>query len=166
MERAFLIHNSGCLISYADAKGDDCGDFDIVAGFLTAIQSFVRDAFGAGQWALKRLEFEDRNMLIELGDNIYLAVIYNGKADAKLQSKVEKTMDSIEERYWLQCKGWSGDMGEFDGVKDIVRLLFAPGEGIIEELPDNRTKCPLCGSVNEEQDCVCPICGYNASMFV
>lgn len=163
---AFLIHNSGRLIVYTNAQGTDEHDFDVVAGMLAGIQTFVRDAFGAGQWSLKRLEFEDRNLLIELGDHIYLAVIYNGRADAKLQSKVERTVDVIEEKYWLQCKDWSGDVGEFEGVKEVVRLLFAADDGIVEELPDNRKKCDLCGSVNEEQDEICPICGYNASLYV
>jgi NTP pyrophosphatase (non-canonical NTP hydrolase) len=165
IQQAFLIHNSGCLITYADAKGDDAGDFDIVAGMLTAIQSFVREAFGAGQWSLKRLEFEDRNLLIELGDYLYLAVIYSGRADAKLQSKVEKVMDAIKERYWLQCKNWTGDMSEWDGSKDMVRALFADEPDAAEQTADGGRKCELCNGYMDESDKICPTCGYDASMY-
>jgi hypothetical protein len=163
IQQAYLIHNSGCLITYADAKGDDAGDFDIVAGMLTAIQSFVREAFGAGQWSLKRLEFEDKNLLIELGDHIYLAVIYNGKADVKLQSRVEKAVDSIEERFWLQCKEWTGDMSEWAGSKDMVKSLFS--EDVAEEPQDSGRKCELCHGHMDESDNICPTCGYDASMY-
>jgi hypothetical protein len=163
IQEAFLIHNSGCLISYANAKGDDSGDFDIVAGMLTAIQSFVKDAFGAGQWSLKRLEFEDRNLIIELGDHVYLAIIYSGKADVKMQSRVESIMDAIEERFWLQCKDWTGDMAEWEGSKEMVKTLFSDESQ--EEGQDTGRKCELCGGHMDETDRICPTCGYDASMY-
>ncbi len=131
---------------------------------LTAIQSFVKEAFGAGQWSLKRLEFEDRNLLIELGDHLYLAVIYNGKADLKLQSRVEKAMDSIEGRFWVQCKEWSGDMAEWEGSKEMVKSLFSPEDAEDVEAGSGR-KCDLCNSHMDEMDNICPTCGYDASMY-
>ena len=164
IEQAFLIHNnSGCLITYASLKDQGGPDSDIVAGMLTAIQSFVREAFGAGQWSLKRLEFEDRNMIIELGDHLYLAVIYSGKADTKMQSRVENTMNAIKERYWLQCKEWTGDMAEWEGCQEMVTTLFAAEqEG---EAEDTGRKCELCGGHMDEMDNLCPTCGYDASIY-
>jgi hypothetical protein len=163
IEQAFLIHNSGCLISYASVKDAGGQDSDIVAGMLTAIQSFVKEAFGAGQWSLKRLEFEDRNMIIELGDHLYLAVIYSGRADTKMQSRVENTMNAIKERYWLQCKEWTGDMAEWEGCNEMVMTLFAAEtEG---EPEDTGRKCELCGGHMDETDNICPTCGYDASMY-
>jgi len=161
IQEAFLVHKSGCLITYSSAEGEADEDFDILAGMLTAIQSFVKDAFGAGQWSLKRLEFEDRNLLIELGEHLYLAVIYGGKADTKMQSKVERTVDIIEEKFWEQCKEWTGDMEEWEGIKEIIRPLFI----IEEDVEDDRARCDLCGAVIEELDIVCPVCGYDSSMF-
>lgn len=163
IQEAFLIHKSGCLIAYSSLKEDSDEDFDILAGMLTAIQSFVKDAFGAGQWSLKRLEFEDRNLLIELGDHLYLAVIYAGQADMKLQNKVELTVDVIEEKFWEQCKEWSGDMDEWAGAKDILQSLFEVEE---QEIEDNRPRCELCGALRDELDKVCVVCGYDFSMFI
>ena len=162
IQEAFLVHKSGCLISYSSASGGEDEDFDILAGMLTAIQSFVKDAFGAGQWSLKRLEFEDRNLFIELGDHLYLAIIYGGKADAKMQSKVERTVDIIEEKFWAQCKEWTGDMDEWEGVKEIMSPLFEEDE----ELEDDRARCELCGALRDELDKVCVVCGYDFNMFV
>jgi hypothetical protein len=164
IEQAFLIHsNSGCLITYASVKEDAGQDSDIVAGMLTAIQSFVREAFGAGQWSLKRLEFEDRNLIIELGDHLYLAVIYSGKADAKMQSRIENAMSAIKERYWLQCKEWAGDMAEWDGCKEMVMTLFAAEPEAEPEYAGR--KCDLCNGHMDESDNICPTCGYDASMY-
>jgi OOP family OmpA-OmpF porin len=165
IKEAFLVHKSGCLITYANSKGEDNQDFDIVAGMLTAIQSFVRDTFGAGQWSLKRLEFEDRNLLIELGDHIYLAIIYEGRADNKMQSKVERTVDIVQEKFWQQCHDWTGDMDEWAGASDIIKCLFAPDEDG-GELADDRKRCELCGSIVEDPEITtCQICGYDLSMF-
>ena len=116
-----------------------------------------------GQWSLKRLEFEDRNMIIELGGHLYLAVIYSGKADTKMQSRVENTMNAIKERYWLQCKEWTGDMSEWEGCNEMVMTLFAAEpEG---EPEDAGRKCELCHSHMDEMDNICPTCGYDASMY-
>ncbi|MBA3044990.1 MAG: hypothetical protein FP824_02110 [Euryarchaeota archaeon] len=163
IKEAFLVHKSGCLISYANSKGDDSQDYDIIAGMLTAIQSFVRDTFGAGQWSLKRLEFEDRNLLIELGEHIYLAVIYEGKADVKIQSKCERTVDIVQEKFWQQCREWTGDMDEWAGTKEIIGSLFVRED---EEHVDDRKRCELCGSIVEDPELTaCQICGYDLSMF-
>jgi len=161
IQEAFLVHKSGCLITYSSSDGAQDEDFDILAGMLTAIQSFVKDAFGAGQWSLKRLEFEDRNLFIELGDHLYLAIIYGGRADAKMQSKVERTVDIIEEKFWQQCKEWTGDMDEWEGVKDIINPLFVDDE----EVEDDRKRCELCGGLIGDLDIVCPVCGYDSSMY-
>jgi len=164
IKEAFLVHKSGCLISYANHKGEEGQDFDIVAGMLTAIQSFVKDTFGAGEWSLKRLEFEDRNLLIELGDHIYLAVIYEGRADVKMQSKVERTVDIVQEKFWQQCSNWTGDMDEWNGAGEIVKALFLPESE--EEWEDTRKRCELCGSIVEDTELTsCQICGYDFSQF-
>lgn len=163
IEQAFLIHSSsGCLITYASVKGNGGQDSDIVAGMLTAIQSFVREAFGAGQWSLKRLEFEDRNLIIELGDHLYLAVIYSGKADTKMQSRIENTMTAIKERYWLPCKDFTGDMSEWEGCNEMVMALFAAEA---DEPEDAGRKCDLCNGHMDESDNICPTCGYDATMY-
>ncbi len=162
IQEAFLVHKSGCLISYSSMEGETKDDFDILAGMLTAIQSFVMDAFGAGQWSLKRLEFEDRNLFIELGDHLYLAVVYEGKADTKMHSKVERTVDIIEEKFWEQCKDWTGDMDEWDGAKEIILPLFHDDD---QEPEDDRPRCELCNSLRDELDKVCVVCGYDFSMF-
>jgi len=100
--------------------------------------------------------------LIELGDHLYLAVIYGGTADMKMQNMLERTVDIIEERFWDQCKDWSGDMDEWIGAKEIIQPLFSEEE---EELEDDRPRCELCGALRDELDKVCPVCGYDFNMF-
>ena len=92
IEEAFLVHKSGCLLGYHTQEANVQVDYDIVAGMLTAIQSFVKDTFGEGRWGLKNLEFENKNIMIELGDNFYLALVYSGRATNKMKSKVEAIM--------------------------------------------------------------------------
>jgi hypothetical protein len=162
IQEAFLVHKSGCLIAYSSRKAESEKDYDIFAGMFTAIQSFVRDTFGAGQWSLKRLEFEDRNIVIELGDFLYLAIIYSGRADTKMQNKIESTIDHIEEDYWNTGKDWNGDMDMWTGVREKLKPLFSEDDG---DLIDDRRRCQLCNSVIEELDRLCPVCGFDFALM-
>ncbi|MCK4266376.1 MAG: hypothetical protein KAX31_03785 [Thermoplasmata archaeon] len=162
IQQAFLVHKSGCLVAYKSAEVGEESDYDIFAGMLTAIQSFVKDTFGGGEWSLKRLEFEDRKIFIELGDYIYLAIVYSGMSDTKMQTKLERTVDIIEEKFWGACRDWSGDMDEWEGCREILSPLFTQEW---EELEDEGPKCELCGAVIQDLDIVCPVCGYDSAMY-
>jgi hypothetical protein len=163
IQQAFLVHKSGCLIAYGASDKSEEEDYDIFASMLTAIQSFVKDTFGGGEWSLKRLEFEDRNIFIELGQYLYLAVVYEGRADNVMQSKVERTVDIIEEKFWQPCREWSGDMDDWTGCREILQPLFS--KEWEEELKPSGPRCELCGAVIQDLDMVCPVCGYDSSMY-
>lgn len=161
MEEAFLVHKSGCLIGYHTKKSNVVIDYDIVVGMLTAIQSFVKETFGDGKWALKRLEFENKNIMIELGENFYLAIVYAGKATAKMNYRVEKTMKNIEEKYGYLGANWNGDMDIWAGTMDLVSCMFSEGDHETEEV----IKCPLCGAIVEENTTTCHMCEFDFSLM-
>ncbi|MCK5038747.1 MAG: hypothetical protein KAS16_06570, partial [Thermoplasmata archaeon] len=69
IEEVFLVHKSGCLIEFMDMEQNIEIDYDLTIAMLTAIQSFVKETFGAGKWSLKKLEFENKNIMIELAKN-------------------------------------------------------------------------------------------------
>ena len=82
----------------------------------------------------------------------------------KLQSKVERTVDIVEEKFWEQCHNWTGDMDEWEGSKELINTLFVPEEE--EEWVDTTPRCELCGAQIGEHDTQCPICGYDFSQFI
>ena len=51
---------------------------------LTAIQDFVKDAFSQGEgseeeWEIRNISFGGKNIMIERGENAFLAAVYEGQ---------------------------------------------------------------------------------------
>ena len=162
IDEVFLVHKSGCLIGYHSKEENVLVDYDLVAGMLTAIQSFVKDTFGEGQWSLKKLEFETKNLMIELGENFYLAIVYSGKTTTKMQYLVENVMVSIEEEYGEIGENWDGDMDIWDGTRDYIQKLFT---GEVDEDISDVHYCQLCGAIIEPDAEKCPMCEFDFTVI-
>ncbi len=163
IEEVFLVHKSGCLIEFMNIEQNIEVDYDLTIGMLTAIQAFVKDTFGAGKWSLKKLEFENKNIMIELAKNFYLAVVYSGRATAKMNNRVEKSLEIIEEKYGPIAEDWNGDMDIWGGAKDLIGPLFSLDES--HEEFDDAIQCPLCGAPVEEDSIKCPMCEFDFSLM-
>lgn len=163
IEEVFLVHKSGCLIEFMDMEQNIEIDYDLTIAMLTAIQSFVKETFGAGKWSLKKLEFENKNIMIELAKNFYLAVVYSGKATAKMNHEVARSLEIIEEKYGDIAKDWNGDMDVWEGTKDLIGPIFTPD--VEDILKDESILCPLCGAPVDDDATACPMCEFNFSLM-
>ncbi len=89
IEEAFVIHmDSGLLIgSYSS---NNTTDLDMIAGMLTAIKSFVKDAFQAkDQGELETIEYGNYRILINHFHKYYVATVLSGMVDAKLKERLD-----------------------------------------------------------------------------
>ena len=142
LEDLFLIHNDGRLISHV-TKDEDTGiDKDVVSAMFTAVQEFVKDSFQAGEVGLKKLEIGDKNVMIEKGKSVYLALIYSGWPPAPVFQSLSMMLSDVEERYSGKIERWNGMKKTLPGVDDMVQKYMAreyepgawqPEEGIQEE---------------------------------
>ncbi len=163
IEEAFLVHKSGCLIGHHTLEENVQVDYDLTVGMLTAIQAFVKDTFGQGQFSLKNLEFENKNIMIELGENFYLAIVYLGKATTKMKYKAEEVMKDIEVEFGEIGDDWDGDMGVWDGTREHIFRLFSDDED--DEISDVEY-CQLCGAILEGQPDKCPMCEFDFTVIM
>jgi len=155
VKEVFLVHSSGCLLAYRVPNPATEVDFDLVVGMLTALQSFVHDAFGGGKSDLRGVEFGDKNVLLELRDNFYMAAVSSGRPSNSLRNRLKGLMDKLAERYGRQAKDWDGDMVHWEGAGDMLDSLFK------SETPERgRGLCPLCGTVPADPDKPCSVCGF------
>jgi len=126
VDETFVVYNDGRLISHSTRRLKPGMDDQILGGILAAIQDFVRESFkDVTSFNIRRLEFGDKSVLIEKGDNLFLAVILHGKASKKIASRMRGVVAEIEGRFEEHLTDWDGDLDKVRGVTDIVKKLYS-----------------------------------------
>lgn len=86
----FVIEKeSGLLISNYAPSGKSTMDEDMIAGMLTAIKSFVEDAFTGGNQNLEHIEYELHHIHIQNFASYYIAVVLSGAYDTAFKDQLE-----------------------------------------------------------------------------
>lgn len=129
VEQIFLIHKDGRLISYASLRGDEDIDENIVGGMLTALMNLLIDAFvkkvkSEQEIELYKFEFGERNIIIDMGNEFFIALVTLGKEDKDLLDKTDAIIKDIEEKYGDVFVDWSGDTSDFNGITDIIMTIL------------------------------------------
>jgi PKD repeat protein len=123
----FLIYSNGVMLVHQSNENinREETDADIISAMFTAVQDFTRDSFASSvsedeNWALKRMEFKNNNILIERGQYLYIAVVFTGKPGKKLKKHLREIRTKIEKTYELILGKWEGDLDQLKGVQDII----------------------------------------------
>ncbi|MEW6070318.1 MAG: AAA family ATPase, partial [Candidatus Thermoplasmatota archaeon] len=127
LEEVFLVYKNGLLIAHT-SKRERTLDSDVVAGMFTVVQDFVKDTFGKGEApsaGLRRLEYDEQNILIEHGRNTYLAAVLVGPTATKsVYRDLRSTVELIEKDYPVLEK-WDGDLSKTKGTETVLKMLTA-----------------------------------------
>lgn len=122
IDEVFLIYRNGSLIHHSVVGEQTDIDEDIFSNMLTAIQEFIRDSFKEiGDSRVRSIEFGSRNILIERGDQTYLAVVYTGHENRRNLKPVEEAISEIEMVYEKELEDWDGFILRFAGVQAILQ---------------------------------------------
>lgn len=97
IEEIFLIQkDSGILMgSYSRQK---TMDQDMISGMLTAIKSFVEDAFQAGRQDLELIEYDLYKIHIQNFHGFYVAVVLSGSMTSSFRSELEDRIVQFVEK--------------------------------------------------------------------
>jgi predicted ATPase len=126
INEAFLIDDAGKVVSYASRLGANIMDEDIVGGMLSAVEAFVKDAFGDGESTkngLDTLVYGPIRIYIEHGKHIFLAVVLSGAEPEGIRSDLKKMVKNIETKYQDILKDWDGNLSKVHGINDIIQKL-------------------------------------------
>jgi len=100
VEQVLLIEkNSGILI--ASYSKTETIDKDMISGMLTAIKSFVEDAFQKKNQSLELIEYELYNIHIQSFVSYYIAVVVSGNYTTSFKNKLQDIIFSFSERFLL-----------------------------------------------------------------
>ncbi|TAE35098.1 MAG: cell envelope biogenesis protein OmpA [Sphingobacteriales bacterium] len=87
----FIIEKGSGLI-IARYSNTDTIDEDLLAGMLTAIKSFVEDAFIKGDQNLELIEYELYKIYLQNFPTYYISAVISGKFDAVFKNRVENDL--------------------------------------------------------------------------
>ncbi len=125
VDEVFMIYRDGNLMAHQTRRLKPGMDDQIMGSMLVAIQDFVRDSFKEeASTGLNRMDFGDRKVLVEKGDNIYLAVVLHGKREGKVPHSMREAIAHTEERFSDILGDWDGNMDKVRGVNDEASRLL------------------------------------------
>ncbi|NLT37985.1 MAG: PKD domain-containing protein [Methanomassiliicoccus sp.] len=125
VDEVFMIYRDGNLMAHQTRRLKPGMDDQIMGSMLVAIQDFVRDSFKEdASTGLNRMDFGERKVLVEKGDNIYLAVVLHGKREGRVPHIMREAISHTEERFSETLGEWDGDMDKVRGINaEASRLL-------------------------------------------
>jgi len=125
-EQLFLIEKeSGLPICHAKADSAETQDADMVSGMLSAIQSFVQDAFSTQEFdGLNTLQLGELSVWIEWGPDAVIAAVIRGVAPESCRTALQQLLEELHHEYATPLANYEGDASAFDNVKvDFVLFM-------------------------------------------
>lgn len=89
VEQLFVVEKGSGLLIKSATKREDKIDEDMVAGMLTAIKSFVEDAFAKEGQNLELIQYELYNIYMQNFSKFYIAVVVSGAFNTEFKDKIE-----------------------------------------------------------------------------
>jgi uncharacterized membrane protein len=127
MESAFLVYHDGRLITYSSR-----GEIEDLDATLQVIKEFVRTSFRGGVGRLDYLKYENMNVLLERGVQMYLVIITTETEMDELRRVMRRFLSDVHERYKHILKTWDGKYKKVKGIAAMVESLvggkWGPGE--------------------------------------
>jgi OOP family OmpA-OmpF porin len=126
VEQVFLIeHGKGMLLLHVAAGGKTNQDANMVAGMLTAIQSFARDSFKADEdERVEEFRVGDLQIWIAPGRYADLAAVVRGTPPPELRAALEEARDSIHVLQSMAFANYDDDPSVFESARPILEACL------------------------------------------
>lgn len=125
-EQLFLIDKeSGLPICHATSESAESQDADMVSGMLSAIQSFVQDAFKTKEFdGLNTLQLGELSVWIEWGPSAVVAAVIRGVAPEKCRTALQELLEDIHQDYTEALESYEGDASPFNAIEPDFELFM------------------------------------------
>ena len=135
IEGAFLIYRDGRVIAHWSRRADFSADAEVVSGMLSAIQDFITQSFaGTPGGALREVRHGGLDLIMEHGENAYLAVVVAGPRPLGLQQHMKNLLSAFHQKYAGPLDRWDGVVDRFEGAEGLLREIVSVRQAGIERL--------------------------------
>ncbi len=122
-----VIHKGSglCLFNYKFSPG--AIDPDLMAGFLSAIQSFgtefrtSAEESGAG---MRRLSYKDFEIALEESEYVRVALVAIGKVTTYLEDRLKDFIKLFSGQFYGELANFRGMVSIFDSTTEIIKTIF------------------------------------------
>jgi len=121
VEEILIMDPNGILLTHFSRGSSLNVDEDILAGMITAIQSFVKESFSTGGKGLSDLAMGDFRIFISQGDKVTFVAMVSGENFSTVKKQLDKAVLVTEKEFATQLHEWSGDVGDMVGMEHIIR---------------------------------------------
>ena len=127
VDEVFLMTPDGMLLKHYTRRLRPDQDEDILAGMLTAVQTFIKESFDEAGGKLNEIRFENYDILISHAKNVVLAAIISTKKPERLRVQLKTATEDLERQFGEKISHWSGDKTEL-GEVDVIMKKFLSGK--------------------------------------
>jgi hypothetical protein len=122
IRHVIFIKDTGLHVTSIGATKDT--DDTVLAGMLTAVRMFVKDAFGSSTGDLDTIQYGERKLLMEWERGYIIAVDLEGELDPASRVIAGDLLAIVMRRHWKVLREWEGDMNEVQPIQeDLDRMV-------------------------------------------
>jgi len=131
VEQLFLIDkNTGLPICHVASDVANTQDADMVSGMLSAIQSFVHDAFETNEFdGLNTMQVGELSVWIEWGPKAILAAVVRGAPPQRLRDAMQLKIEQIHREFESQLGNYDGSSESFEHLKPGLLVFLDSHDG-------------------------------------
>jgi len=127
VDEVFLMTPTGMLLKHYTRRLRPDQDEDILAGMLSAVQTFIKESFDEAGGKLNEIRFENYDIVISHSKNVVIAAIISTKKPEKLRTQLQSATNDIETQFGEKLSHWNGDKAELGDV-DVLMKKFLAGK--------------------------------------
>lgn len=120
VQEIYLIHReSGLLLWHTARTSANNADSDLISGMLTAIREFAEQVMGGGDGRatgahLHQLQFGNRELILEFGRYVYVAMVIDGVAPSNLRWTAHQQVYAFEKNQQQLLRQYDGDASRLE----------------------------------------------------
>jgi len=124
IEEVFVIASNGLLIKHMARSLMTDKDRDVVGGMISAISSFVREAFTERDGEVHEVTLGDHRFVMCSDPSLVLAVLVTAGDTEDIVHRLRHLLALLKDRYSERLANWQG--APLEGIEDELSILWDP----------------------------------------